>query len=194
MRCILLGTVCPKLVAQGNTTLALQLANMASYSLLNKMNRVDVAFYLSDDIAKYGAHLAMNLYRYLLKVAPDYFLRTNVFKDGYLNRDPFRVEHARWNHGGDAKLFFARRMNRLEQDIATTADPNQKAMLMIDFGIGLRNSFDYCWALTQYVRGWVSGGYLSDWEYSEQTRQAQTRADQLIVQAFKTFTDDEYQA
>ncbi len=270
MRCILLGTVCPKLVAQGNTTLALQLANMASYSLLNKMNRVDVAFYLSDDIAKYGTHLTMNLYRYrhsgffneydycnhfasmadtmtaddliaytavalrphtsfqrflnahsyvdpdylnemigthclremryadaeryLLKVAPDYFLRTNVFKDGYLNRDPFRVEHARWNHGGDAKLFFARRMNRLEQDIAATADPNQKAMLMIDFGIGLRNAFDYCWALTQYVQGWVSGGYLSDWEYSEQTRQAQTCADQLINQAFNAFTDDEYQA
>ena len=35
MRCILLGTVCPKMMEVGKTTLALQLANMASYSLLN---------------------------------------------------------------------------------------------------------------------------------------------------------------
>ena len=48
--------------------------------------------------------------------------------------------------------------------------------------------------MTQYVQGWVSGGYLSDWEYSEQTRQAQTRADQLISQAFNAFTDEEYAA
>lgn len=270
MRCVLLGTVCPKMVALGNTTVALQLANMASYSLLNQINRVEIEFWRPVDIDKYGKSLTMNLYRYrhstffneydycchfaeladslsadalmaytevalhpqthfqrflnahsyidpdylnemigthclremryvdaehyLLKVASDYFLRTNVFKDGYLNRDPFSAEHARWNHGGDAKLSFARQMNRLEQDIAAATDPNQKSMLIIDFGIGLRNSFDYCWALTQYVRGWVSGTYISDWEYSERTQRAQTRANQLIGQALNAFTDDEYAA
>lgn len=35
MRCILLGTVCPKMLEQGNVVMALQLANMADYTLLN---------------------------------------------------------------------------------------------------------------------------------------------------------------
>lgn len=36
MRCILLGTVCPKMLEKGNVTLALRLANMADYTLLNR--------------------------------------------------------------------------------------------------------------------------------------------------------------
>lgn len=36
MRCILLGTVCPKMLEAGKTTLALRLANIADYALLNR--------------------------------------------------------------------------------------------------------------------------------------------------------------
>lgn len=35
LRCILLGTVCPKMLEKGNTNLALRLINMADYTLLN---------------------------------------------------------------------------------------------------------------------------------------------------------------
>lgn len=35
LRCILLGTVCPRMLENGNITLALRLANMADYTLLN---------------------------------------------------------------------------------------------------------------------------------------------------------------
>ena len=131
--------------------------------------------------------------RYFMKVSSDYTVRTNTYKDGYLNRDPFSVEQKKWKHGASAKLHFARQMRRLEQDIADATDPNEKAMMMIDFGIGLRNSFDYCWALTQYRRGWVDF-FQFDWEDDALTQQAMERADKLFSTALKSFTDDEYAA
>lgn len=270
MRCVLLGTVCPKLIEQGNTTLALQLANYASYTLLNEINHVEIEFYLTKDVAKYGEQATFNLYQYrhsglenrydycsdfaemanslsadalmaytdaalkpktefqrflnahsyidgdflneligthclremryadaelyLAKVAPNFYVRTNVYKGGYLNRDPFSVEQSMWSHGADAKLCFARRMNRLEQDIASTTDPNLKAMLMLDFGIGLRNSFDYCWALTQYRRGWTFYYRNDFWEEAELTKQAKKRAEKTINKALNAFTNNEYAA
>lgn len=249
MRCILLGTVCPKLVGQGNTTLALQLANMASYSLLNVipinmyqyrhsgrgngydycshfaeladslsanalMAYTEVALKPQTEFQRFlnahsyidgdylyelvGTHCLREMRyadaeRFLLKVSPDYFVRTNVYKEGYLSRDPFSLEHKSWNHGADAKLCYARRMNRLEQDIAAATDPNLKAMSMIEYGIGLRNSFDYCWALTQYRRGLVF--YFGfEWEEAELTQQALKRADYLINKALNSFTDNEFAA
>lgn len=270
MRCILLGTVCPKMVEQGNTTLALQLANMASYSLLNEINRVEMEFWQPSNVAKYGKQVTLNLnqYRhgnfengydycchladmadtlmandliaytevalrprtdfqrflnahsyidgdylnemigthclremrygdaehYLAKVSPDYFIRTNVYKCGYLNRDPFSLKQNNWNHGTDAKLYFARKMNQLEHEIATTSNPNLKAMLMIDFGIGIRNSFDYCWALTHYARGWAGGPFFSDWENGALTQQATRQVERLFSKALNDFIDDEHAA
>ena len=249
MRCILLGTVCPKMIQQGNTTLALQLANMASYTLLNEMpinlyqyrhsrsfNQydycnhfakmadslsanalmayTDVALKPKTEFQRFlnthsyidrdylnelvGTHCLREMRyadaeRYLSKVHPVYFTSTNVYKEGYLNRDPFSAKQRKWNHGVDAKLFFARKMNRLEQDIAVAADPNLKAMLMIDYGVGIRNSFNYCWALTQYRRGWVYG-YGGDWECVDLAQQAEKRVDQLFSKAFNSFTDNEYAA
>ena len=249
MRCILLGTVCPKMIEQGNTTLALQLANMASYSFLKEsdinlydyrrngsFNEYDYCCHLAEmadslsadaliayaNIAmkprtEFQRFLCLHSYidsdylneligthclremryaeaeRYFMKVSSDYTVRTNTYKDGYLNRDPFSVEQKKWKHGASAKLHFARQMRRLEQDIADATDPNEKAMMMIDFGIGFRNSFDYCWALTQYRRGWVDF-FQFDWEDDALTQQAMERADKLFSTALKSFTDDEYAA
>ena len=131
--------------------------------------------------------------RYLSKVSASYFTRTNVYREGYLNRDPFSVKQRRWNHGTDAKLQFARRMNQLEKAIASATDPNQKAMLMIDLGVGIRNSFDYCWALTYYRNGWVYD-FGTDWTENDLTHQAEKRVERLFSQAMNAFTDDEYAA
>ena len=250
MRCILLGTVCPKMIQQGNTTLALQLANMASYTLLNEVNSPNLYRYrrsgrfnsydYCSHFAKVADTLSANVLmaytevalrpktefqrflnahsyiesdylnelvgthclremryadaeEYLSKVSAGYYTRTNVYREGYLNRDPFSVKPRRWNHGADAKLQFARRMNQLEQGIADATDPNQKAMLMIDFGIGIRNSFDYCWALTYYRNGWVYH-FGWDWTEDELTRQAVRRVERLFSQAMNAFTDNEYAA
>jgi len=249
MRCILLGTVCPKMIQQGNTTLALQLANMSSYSLLNEMpinlyqyrhsrsfNGYDycnhfarmadslsanammayteVALRPKTEFQRFlnahsyierdylnemiGTHCLREMRyadaeQYFSRVSSGYFVRTNVYKEGYLNRDPFSVKQRKWNHGVDAKLCFARKMNQLEHEIASATDPNQKAMLMIDFGIGIRNSFDYCWALTQYYRGWVYG-LGEDGENVDLTQQAEKRVDRLFSLAVNSFTDNEYAA
>lgn len=249
MRCILLGTVCPKMINAGNTTLALQLANISSYSLLNEMpinlyqyrhskafNDYDYSCHFAemtdtlkaDDLIAYsdialrprtefqrflnthsyvdsdylneliGTHCLREMRYaeaelYLMKVSPNYFTKTNVYKEGYLSRDPFNIERKQWNHAGDAKLQFAKTMNKLEQDIATSTDPNLKAMLLIDYGIGIRNSFDYCWALTQYRRGWVCC-FESDWECEELSHCAMERVKQIFNKALNTFTDDEFAA
>ncbi len=269
MRCILLGSVCPKMIKQGNTTLALQLANMASYTLLNEVNQVKVNLWRPSSVAKYGQQAVFNLDQYrssglyneydycshfammadslsaealkaycevalqprtafqrflnahsfidrdylneligthflremryaeaersFAQVAPHYSLRTNVYRDGYLSRDPFRVEHGKWSHGVHAKRFFAKKMHRLEQDIAAATDPNEKAMMMLEYGIALRNSFDYCWALTQYRRGWVCNAD-SFWEEAASTQQALQQADRMIDKALAAFTDEEYAA
>lgn len=272
MRCILLGTVCPKMMKAGKTTHALQLANMSSYSLLNALDSVGITSWDDDFINEYGGmHITLTMEqfrhgnffndydyschfaqmmdtlsanelmdyariaerpqtefqrflnrhsyidldylneiigthclremryaeaeRYFAKVSTDYFLRTNVYKCDYLNRDPFSTKHRLWGHGVDAKLYFAKTMNRLEQDIAATADPNRKAMLMIDYGVGLRNSFDYCWALTHYRYGclWdIIDDY--DWQEDEPCLNAMKRVETLFAEALSLFTNDEYAA
>ncbi len=269
MRCILLGTVCPKMIKAGKTTLALQLANMSGYTLLNEVNQLDVDLWSPKDIAKYGDRASFTLEqyrhsglfnsydysscfaemmdtlsanalmayvqivakpqtpfqkflnahsyndldflnemvgthclremryadaeRYLSKVSAEYFLCTNVYKEGYLNRDPFSLGLRQWSHGVEAKFRFAKTMNQLEHEIAATADPNRKALLMLDFGIGLRNSFDYCWALTQYRQG---AGYFYDLDAHNTNcvQEAMGRAERLFEEAFASFTDNEYAA
>jgi hypothetical protein len=66
---------------------------------------------------------------------------------------------------------------------------------MLDFGMGLRNSFDYCWALTQYKYGWLWGnvGHY-DWQKDEKCLNAMQRVEKLFSEAFATFTNDEYAA
>lgn len=249
MRCILLGTVCPKMIKQGNTTLALQLANMSSYSLPNEIpavlsqyrnnrsfNYYDYSCHFAEMMDSLSANALINYTNvalkpqtefqrflnahsyidgdylnemvgthclremryaeaehYLSKVSLDYFTRTNVYKEGYLNLNPFSVTRKRWNHSVDAKLQFAKTMNAWEQEIANANNPNRKAMLMIDLGIGIRNSFDRCWALTQYRRGWVDCSE-SDWEDGDLAHQAREYVERLFYKAFSTFTDDEYAA
>lgn len=270
MRCILLGTVCPKLMDAGKTTLALQLANMASYTLLNEIDQVGVTSWEDDFYQEYGGrHITLTLeeYRnshfyneydyschfaammdtlsanelmvyarvaerpqndfqrfinahsfidmdylneiigthclremryadaehYLSKVSAAYGFRTNTHY--YLDRDPFSLTQRLWSHADDAKLYFAKSMNRLEHEIAATTEPNRKALLMIDYAVGLRNSFDYCWALTQYKFGWLWDEMMYyDWQADETCSNAMQRVGQLFNEALAMFTDDEFAA
>ena len=270
MRCILLGTVCPKMMEVGKTTLALQLANMASYSLLNEIGEVGITCLDADFIQEYGGqhitisleeyrkshffneydyscHFAammdtlsanelmayarvaerpqtefqrfINAYsfidmdylneiigthclremryndaeRFLSKVSAEYSFRTNTHY--YLSRDPFNLTLRQWSHADDAKLYFAKSMRRLEHEIAATTEPNRKALLMLDYAVGLRNSFDYCWALTQYKHGclWEDNEHFN-WQRDETCMNAMQRVEKLFSEAFATFTNDEYAA
>ena len=131
--------------------------------------------------------------RFLSKVSAEYSFRTNTHY--YLSRDPFNLTPRQWSHADDAKLYFAKSMSRLEHEIAATTEPNRKALLMLDYAVGLRNSFDYCWALTQYKHGclWENIEHF-DWQRDETCLNAMQRVEKLFSEAFATFTNDEYAA
>lgn len=112
---------------------------------------------------------------YLSRVSPDYSARLNIAP--YLRRDPMlcypsRLQQAKpverpenrktasssWNSltkdASTAKLEFAMMMADLRHKIIkTSADPDTCGLAMIDYAIAWRNSFEQCWALTQYWRG-----------------------------------------
>lgn len=112
---------------------------------------------------------------YLSRVSPEYMERLNTLP--YLRRDPmycYQSRHKAVNRGtwtdkvemsvstketllpsaDNAKLNFAKAMADLRHKILkTSADPDTCGLAMIDYAIGWRNSFEECWALTQYWRG-----------------------------------------
>lgn len=112
---------------------------------------------------------------YLSRVSPDYFGRMNIAP--YLRRDPMycypprhkEIKHDSWTENiersvssnktltadpGSAKLEFAKTMADLRHKIIkSSADPDTCGLAMIDYAIAWRNSFEECWALTQYWRG-----------------------------------------
>ena len=55
------------------------------------------------------------------------------------------------NHN-NYKLGFATEMLRLEKAINQATDNSKKAFDIISYATGLRNSFTYCWTLTQYYK------------------------------------------
>lgn len=108
--------------------------------------------------------------------------------------DPFAVRATSTENPADFKFAFAREMHSLEQNMQTTREPNRKARLMVRYAIGLRNSFDRCWSLTQYYRGSCYWGQVCekrDWENDRYTRAALARAEALVRQATDLITDDE---
>lgn len=84
----------------------------------------------------------------LSKVSAGYQKRLNV--NPYCDRDPFQYGFAKTGRPFENyKLNFAVEMRELEKKIASH-DSDVKGPAMVRYGIGLRSSFDYCWALTQY--------------------------------------------
>lgn len=127
--------------------------------------------------------------QYLSRVRPIYQTSLNIYRDGYLARNPFvnypsRWQKHTWSEGTyeyetsqqgyapllasawNAKLRFARQMQALQHTKETTLNPDRRALAEIDYAMGVRNSFEECWALTQYWRGTcMSRMYpsLNDW-------------------------------
>lgn len=108
--------------------------------------------------------------------------------------DPFAIKAQRTGYPDDFKFAFAREMHSLERSIKTTREPNRKARLMMRYAIGLRNSFDRCWSLTQYYRGETYWGQVCpkrDWEHDPHTRAARRKVEKTINEAIALVTDDE---
>ena len=91
--------------------------------------------------------------RYLSNVSSSYQPRLNT--SAYMYRDPFSIAASSLREHKNYKLTFAKEMLRLEKSIASATDQNKKAFDLIRYGTGLRNSFTYCWILTEYRKfGW----------------------------------------
>lgn len=121
--------------------------------------------------------------------------------DGHLNTsiswDPFSYEPQEIQDKTDFKYRFAREMRMLEQTMNTEADPDRKAMTMIRFATGLRNSFDRCWTLTQYYRGssyWRQVQLKRNWEDEPDAIRARKRSTKLLRTACALFTNRELAA
>ena len=125
---------------------------------------------------------------------------SNAYKNHHnlcLEYDPFCAERKRIGLKADFKYDFAREMHSLEQGIAQVADPNRKGQLMVKMAIGIKNSFDFCWPLTQFYCGTTYYSQVCekrDWTTDGLTVAAGCRVDQLLKTAFGLFTDDEVAA
>lgn len=134
--------------------------------------------------------------KYFGKIPSSFQYRLNTYKDGYMKYDPFSW-HAMSliNNNTDYKYNFAREMYSLEQSINCTKEPNRKAQLQIRYAIGLENSINRCWALTQYYRGeyfWRLGHVTNlDWTKRTSWKRANAKSERLIKESLAMFTDRE---
>lgn len=115
--------------------------------------------------------------QYLSLVSDDYNSSLNINTGGYLACDPFILSEINRSgfslsyNGNDwlpvhhyatapspnsnAKLDFARRMLELERLKNYGSTPDIRGLARLMYAVGRMNSFETCWALTQYWRGYV---------------------------------------
>lgn len=121
--------------------------------------------------------------KYLRKVSEKYQCSTNLFKGGYLTYNPWDfafIPESKWDYMGykdqddnnekfrpivnkdrvtrlssqiNAKLNFATEMARLQAEMHYSKDSDTQNLARLRFAIGRYNSFNTCWALTQYWCG-----------------------------------------
>lgn len=217
MRRILLSDVCPRLVAAGRTTRALQLANFADYYLFRKLgnNTVQYSEWLdtkwdffsyssnlftmtdslsANQLADYvhwqtkgngafdrflangsnqdisywydivGTHF-LREYKYkdaeqwLALLPKGYERNTNIYREwnDFLLRNPFdlstkepNTRRSRLETTENYKLNFSKEMVQYEHDMTNGENANIRGKAKVYYAAGLRNQWDYCWALTKY--------------------------------------------
>ena len=130
---------------------------------------------------------------WLAKVSPSFQNQLNTYREGYLSYDPFSPDMKKTIGLADVKYGFAREMASLERAIAETRNPDRKALLMVRFATGIKNSVGNCWALSFY--GLSSGDY--DEEYNANTlflraqRKGFDRAERMYATALSICRDNE---
>ena len=109
---------------------------------------------------------------YFSKVSEKYQRTMNVYKRGYLFRNPFEAypnqksgedyrktiwekgtRNDKGNHSIQIKLRFASEMYCYQQIMRKGKTKDERGLARLRYAIGRRNSFEGCWALTQYWRG-----------------------------------------
>ena len=141
--CVTIGD----LTAYVNNT---QLAQSSAFdNYLNERGFIDKDYFYDLIGTRYLSELNYDkAVRYLSNVSSSYQPRLNT--SAYMYRDPFSIAASSLREHKNYKLTFAKEMLRLEKSIASATDQNKKAFDLIRYGTGLRNSFTYCWILTEY--------------------------------------------
>lgn len=85
---------------------------------------------------------------YLSKVSSNYQKTLNTYY--YMDRLPFSYNRRFGEIKPNYKLDFARKMSEYQMIASTCTDPDIVGDALIKIGIGMRNSFEFCWALTHY--------------------------------------------
>ena len=68
----------------------------------------------------------------------------------------------------NAKLIFAIKMNRLQTEIKDSSDSDTRNLAKLRYAIGRYNSFNTCWALTQYWYGAANQCNYQPWYYDNE--------------------------
>lgn len=129
----------------------------------------------------------------LSRVESSYQSRLNTQE--YLRQDPFDLGNSRpIEKIVDGKYTFACQMYQLEQIYQNpNMDANRRAYAIINYAIGMRNSYTKAWALTQYFQGYIIPGHWT-WLNAERKARMEKDYDRLVEQAFAMFTNDEAKA
>ena len=96
---------------------------------------------------------------YLVRVPEKYLATLNIYKQGYLNQNPFSYSPGQWQDFDSiaspikAKYHFACRMLHYQKQMRHGKNADERGMARLKYAIGRRNSLEVCWALTQYWKG-----------------------------------------
>ena len=93
---------------------------------------------------------------YLASVSGEYLRTMNIYKAGYFRRDPFPFygyARKKLQNSQITKYQFAKRMLSLQNQMKYGKTADERGIARLEYAIGRRNSFEKCWALTQYWRG-----------------------------------------
>ena len=100
--------------------------------------------------------------------------------------DPFWIDRSGLSHDSTHyKLHFAQRMDSLQKAMLRNPDADSRGLAMLEYSIGLENSFNMCWWLTSYGKGW-NGSNLTDIEETEYAKKADTAVKTLRKKALNT--------
>lgn len=263
LRKIVLGEICPRMLATGKTVRALQLANMADnrlFTLVDKLvskndkavlgadgavpnnrpqrgipmenyrysgsfNDIDYSndfFVMADtlevnSVVKYSQRVNKpadkfdkflndrgytnsdyindiigtrflrliqysNAVKYLSRVSDDYTSHLNVVA----KFNPFSLKKSRLSDEEriNFKYKFAKEMDLLERSFNSNINPDKKAVMMLKYVTGLRNSFERCWELTVYFFSNRNRFGNMEWD-NEYSRMAMSRCREIIDSACK---------
>ncbi|MCH5220171.1 MAG: hypothetical protein J1F20_06320 [Muribaculaceae bacterium] len=150
-------------------------ANTPLYTILRKYARTDEPYFdeLIGTLALREENYSLAM-KYLEKVPVHYQQTTNIYD--YLKKDPFYYHPCLWEFPSDdivptkykfdftspqqyyespdnAKYNFAKRMQQYKTAMIYGKTADERGLARIMYAIGRWNSYENCWALTQYWRG-----------------------------------------